>query len=123
MKVLKSMILTFTLTFVLAAFVAQTWSAPKGSFQRRNWTPQAMLYLKGNQGRRFVSEDRKEGDDVYDTLHLETRSEKTEKLSVDRAAAVLLDFLQQTRDAVDDNPEQEEEMFFREVPMWKRDIF
>ncbi|XP_077449824.1 spexin prohormone 1 isoform X2 [Stigmatopora argus] len=98
MKVLKSMILTFTLTFFLAAFVAQTWSAPKGSFQRRNWTPQAMLYLKGNQGRRFISEDGKEGD-VYDTLHLETRSQKTEKLSVDRAAAVLLDFLQQARDA------------------------
>lgn len=68
-------------------------SLSKGSFQRRNWTPQAMLYLKGTrtlalyfiwlcdgmsvlvcfwffpEGRRFISEDRKEGD-VYDRLHL-----------------------------------------------------
>uniref|UniRef100_A0AAY4AWA6 Spexin n=1 Tax=Denticeps clupeoides TaxID=299321 RepID=A0AAY4AWA6_9TELE len=79
---------------LVATFVSQTWSAPKGSFQRRNWTPHAMLYLKGTQGRRFISEDRKEGD-VYDTLHLEARSRNTEKLSVSQAAAVLLNFLQQ----------------------------
>ncbi|XP_044041899.1 spexin prohormone 1 isoform X3 [Siniperca chuatsi] len=94
---------TFTLTYVLtllllASFLSQSWGAPKGSFQRRNWTPQAMLYLKGTQGRRFISEDRKEGD-VYDTLHLETRSQNTEKLSVDQAATVLLNFLQQAREA------------------------
>uniref|UniRef100_A0A8C9X2M6 Spexin hormone n=1 Tax=Sander lucioperca TaxID=283035 RepID=A0A8C9X2M6_SANLU len=95
---------TITLTYVglltlllLASFISQSWSAPKGSFQRRNWTPQAMLYLKGTQGRRFISEDRKEGD-VYDTLHLETRSQNTEKLSVDQAATVLLNFLQQARE-------------------------
>uniref|UniRef100_A0A3B3CKU9 Spexin hormone n=1 Tax=Oryzias melastigma TaxID=30732 RepID=A0A3B3CKU9_ORYME len=69
----------------------------QGSFQRRNWTPQAMLYLKGTQGRRFISEDPTEAE-VFDTLHLETRSQNTEKLSVDRAAAVLLNFLQQARD-------------------------
>uniref|UniRef100_A0A3B3S390 Spexin hormone n=1 Tax=Paramormyrops kingsleyae TaxID=1676925 RepID=A0A3B3S390_9TELE len=66
-------------------------------FQRRNWTPQAMLYLKGTQGRRFISEDRNEGD-VYDTVHLETRSQKAEQLSVSRAAAVLLNFLQQAKE-------------------------
>ncbi|CAF96759.1 unnamed protein product, partial [Tetraodon nigroviridis] len=65
--------------------------------QRRNWTPQAMLYLKGTQGRRFISEDRKEGD-VYDTLHLETRSQNTEKLGVEQAASILLNFLQQARE-------------------------
>uniref|UniRef100_A0A3B4A9R0 Spexin hormone n=1 Tax=Periophthalmus magnuspinnatus TaxID=409849 RepID=A0A3B4A9R0_9GOBI len=53
---------------LLATYVSYCYSAPK-NFQRRNWTPQAMLYLKGTQGRRFVSEDHKEGD-VYDTLHL-----------------------------------------------------
>uniref|UniRef100_A0A3B3IIL7 Spexin hormone n=1 Tax=Oryzias latipes TaxID=8090 RepID=A0A3B3IIL7_ORYLA len=83
--------------FLLAAFFSVSWSAPKGSFQRRNWTPQAMLYLKGTQGRRFVSEDPTEAE-VFDALHLETRSQNTEKLSVDRAAAVLLNFLQQARD-------------------------
>ncbi|KAF5894004.1 Vesicle transport protein GOT1B, partial [Clarias magur] len=68
-----------------------------GRFQRRNWTPQAMLYLKGTQGRRFVSVDRNEGD-VFDTLHLETQNENTENLSVSKAATVLLNFLQQAKD-------------------------
>ncbi|KAM9705609.1 spexin prohormone 1 isoform 1-T1 [Menidia menidia] len=98
MKGFRIITLTHGLTLLLlAAFISQSWSAPKGSFQRRNWTPQAMLYLKGTQGRRFISEDRKEGD-VYDTLHLETRSQNTEKLSVDQAATVLLNFLQQARE-------------------------
>uniref|UniRef100_A0A3P8RRP0 Spexin hormone n=1 Tax=Amphiprion percula TaxID=161767 RepID=A0A3P8RRP0_AMPPE len=94
---LRTITLTYVLTLLLlATFISQSWSAPKGSYQRRNWTPQAMLYLKGT-GRRFISEDRKEGD-VYDTLNLETRSQNTEKLSVDQAATVLLNFLQQARE-------------------------
>ncbi|XP_029016381.1 spexin prohormone 1 isoform X1 [Betta splendens] len=114
---------TLTVTYVLAllivsSFISQSWSAPKGSFQRRNWTPQAMLYLKGTQGRRFVSEDRKEGD-VYDTLHLETRSQNTEKMSVDQAASVLLNFLQQARD----RDEAPDEVYFQELPVWKREYF
>lgn len=71
-----------------------------------------------SEGRRFISEDRKEGD-VYDTLHLgknhtrtcdgfvaeftltfppETRSQNTEKLGVEQAASILLNFLQQARE-------------------------
>uniref|UniRef100_A0A3P9CHN5 Spexin hormone n=1 Tax=Maylandia zebra TaxID=106582 RepID=A0A3P9CHN5_9CICH len=93
---LKTVTIAYVLTLLLlATFISQSRSTPKGSFQRRNWTPQAMLYLKGT-GRRFISEDRKEGD-VYDTLHL-TRSHNTEKLTVDQAAAVLLNFLQQARE-------------------------
>ncbi|XP_054608958.1 spexin prohormone 1 [Dunckerocampus dactyliophorus] len=118
MKGLKTITLTYV-TLLLAAFATQTWSAPKGSFQRRNWTPQAMLYLKGTQGRRFISEDRKEGD-VYDTLHLETRSQNTEKLSVDQAATILLNFLQQSRDGADENPDK---VYFQEMPVWKREYF
>ncbi|KAF7651483.1 hypothetical protein LDENG_00110350, partial [Lucifuga dentata] len=106
MKGLRTTTLTYVLTLLLlSTFVPQSWSAPKNSFQRRNWTPQAMLYLKGTQGRRFISEDRKEGD-VYDTLHLETRSQNTEKLSVNQAAAMLLDFLQQARDGGDETPDE-----------------
>uniref|UniRef100_A0A3P9P7Z2 Spexin hormone n=1 Tax=Poecilia reticulata TaxID=8081 RepID=A0A3P9P7Z2_POERE len=104
----------FTLTnlltlLLLASFISHSWSVPKGSFQRRNWTPQAMLYLKGTQGRRFISEDGKEGD-VYDTLHLvptvcprpEIRTrQNTEKLSVGQAATVLLKILQQAREGGD----------------------
>ncbi|KAF0029335.1 hypothetical protein F2P81_018440 [Scophthalmus maximus] len=71
------------------------------------------------EGRRFISEDRKEGD-VYDTLHLETRSQNTEKLSVDQAATVLFNFLQQARDGADENPG---EVYFQELPVWKRGFF
>ncbi|XP_049616612.1 spexin prohormone 1 isoform X2 [Syngnathus scovelli] len=117
MKGLKTVTLIYIFTLLLVAFVTQSQSAPKGSFQRRNWTPQAMLYLKGTQGRRFISEDRKEGD-VYDTLHLETRSQNTEKLSVDQAATILLNFLQQASDEPVENPE---EVYFQEIPVWKRE--
>ncbi|XP_029351586.1 spexin prohormone 1 [Echeneis naucrates] len=118
-KGLKIITLTYVLTLLLlATFIPQSCSAPKGSFQRRNWTPQAMLYLKGTQGRRFISEDRKEGD-VYDTLHLETRSQNAEKLSLDQAATVLLNFLQQARGA-DENPD---EVYIQELPVWKREYF
>nr|XP_046185046.1 spexin prohormone 1-like [Oncorhynchus gorbuscha] len=78
-----------------------------------------MLYLKGTQGRRFISEDRKEGD-VYDTLHLETRSQNTEKLSVNQAATVLLNFLQQAKEDGEENPEQ---LYFQDLPAWKREYF
>uniref|UniRef100_A0A3Q3W0H8 Spexin hormone n=1 Tax=Mola mola TaxID=94237 RepID=A0A3Q3W0H8_MOLML len=104
---------------LLVSFISLSWSAPKGSFQRRNWSPQAMLYLKGTQGRRFISEDRKKGD-VYDTLNLETRSQNTENLSVDQAATVLLNFLQQAREGVDESPD---EVYFQELPVWKREYF
>ncbi|XP_068611600.1 spexin prohormone 1 [Brachionichthys hirsutus] len=120
MKGSRTAPLTYALSLLfLASLISQSWSAPKGSFQRRNWTPQAMLYLKGTQGRRFISEDRKEGD-VYDTLHLETRSQNTEKLNLDQAATVLLNFLQQGRTGVDDNPD---EVYFQELPVWKREYF
>ncbi|KAM9771497.1 spexin prohormone 1 isoform 2-T2 [Syngnathus typhle] len=115
---LKTVTLIYILTLLLVAFVTQSQSAPKGSFQRRNWTPQAMMYLKGTR-RRFISEDRKEGD-VYDTLHLETRSQNTEKLSVDQAATILLNFLQQASDGAVENPE---EVYFQEMPVWKREYF
>uniref|UniRef100_A0AAQ4PBL3 Spexin hormone n=1 Tax=Gasterosteus aculeatus aculeatus TaxID=481459 RepID=A0AAQ4PBL3_GASAC len=115
---LRTITITYFLTLLLlGTFISQSWSAPKGSFQRRNWSPQAMLYLKGTQGRRFISENRKEGD-VYDTLHLETRSQNTEKLSMDQAAAVLLHFLQQAREGGESS-----EVYFQEVPVWKREYF
>uniref|UniRef100_A0A8C4S6Q4 Spexin hormone n=1 Tax=Erpetoichthys calabaricus TaxID=27687 RepID=A0A8C4S6Q4_ERPCA len=65
----------YSLTILLVAtFMSNSWSAPQGHFQRRNWTPQAMLYLKGAQGRRFISEDRKEGD-MYDRIQLDCRAQ------------------------------------------------
>uniref|UniRef100_A0A672IK85 Spexin hormone n=1 Tax=Salarias fasciatus TaxID=181472 RepID=A0A672IK85_SALFA len=87
LQVLRTVSLTSSLTlFLLVSLVTQSWSAPKASFQRRNWSPQAMLYLKGTHGRagRLITG--------------ETRSQNTEKLSVDQAATILLNFLQQARE-------------------------
>ncbi|KAA0720999.1 Spexin Spexin hormone [Triplophysa tibetana] len=97
MKGLKTLSAYALTLLLLCTFVSHSWSAPKGSFQRRNWTPQAMLYLKGTQGRRFVAEDRNEGD-LYDTIRLESRSQNTENLSISKAAAFLLNVLQQARE-------------------------
>ncbi|KAK5613087.1 hypothetical protein CRENBAI_001674 [Crenichthys baileyi] len=99
MKGLRGFTLTHLLTLLLlASFISHSWSVPKSSFQRRNWTPQAMLYLKGTQ----------------------TRSQNTEKLSVDQAATVLLKFLQQAREGGDEAPD---EVYFQELPVWKREYF
>ncbi|XP_006633257.1 spexin prohormone 1 [Lepisosteus oculatus] len=118
MKGLKTLTAYALAVLVLATFIAHSWSAPKG-FQRRNWTPQAMLYLKGAQGRRFVSEDRKEGD-VYDALHLETRSQDSSPLSLPEVAALLLSFIQQAKEEANENAEQ---MNFQDLPTWNREFF
>ncbi|KAK3545010.1 hypothetical protein QTP86_032814 [Hemibagrus guttatus] len=113
------MFAAYALVFLLlSSLVSQACSAPKGRFQRRNWTPQAMLYLKGTQGRRFVSVDRNEGD-VFDTLHLETQNENTENLSVSKAATVLLNFLQQAKDEGSSLPYF---LFYNNPVMKQRDV-
>ncbi|KFP68217.1 Spexin, partial [Cariama cristata] len=78
--------------FLAACFVSFSWSAPQAHFQRRNWTPQAMLYLKGAQGRRFIS-DESQRKDLYDRMQLETRSQNTNPLSLSEAAALFLSSL------------------------------
>ncbi|NWV35654.1 SPXN protein, partial [Grantiella picta] len=78
------------------SFIAFSWSVPQAHFQRRNWTPQAMLYLKGAQGRRFISESQRK--DVYDRGQLETRSQNTNPLSLSEAAALLLSSLQRAQE-------------------------
>ncbi|KAK1187782.1 SPXN protein, partial [Pygoscelis papua] len=55
--------------FLAASFISFSWSTPQAHFQRRNWTPQAMLYLKGAQGRRFIS-DESQRKDLYDRMQL-----------------------------------------------------
>ncbi|XP_049330991.1 spexin prohormone 1 isoform X2 [Astyanax mexicanus] len=96
MKGLKALTAYALALLLLATFVSYACSAPKAAFQRRNWTPQAMLYLKGTQ----------------------TRSQNTENLSVSKAATVLLNFLQQVKEEGDDNG-----LFFQDIPAWKRDYF
>ncbi|XP_073505589.1 spexin [Phyllobates terribilis] len=74
---------------------------PQSHFQRRNWTPQAMLYLKGAQGRRFIS-DESQRKDLYDRLQLETRSRNTSPITISEAAAMFLSSLQKAQEEADD---------------------
>ncbi|KAG7277626.1 LOW QUALITY PROTEIN: hypothetical protein CRUP_025311 [Coryphaenoides rupestris] len=93
MRGLQTLTLSYLLTvLLLATLVSQSWAAPKSSFQRRNWTPQAMLYLKGTQ----------------------SRSETPEKQSVNEAANMLLNFLQQVKNEANENAEQ---LYFQDLPM------
>ncbi|NWT82325.1 SPXN protein, partial [Lanius ludovicianus] len=84
------------------SFVTFSWSAPQAHFQRRNWTPQAMLYLKGAQGRRFIS-DENQRKDLYDGVQLETYSQNTNPLSLSEAAALFLHSLQKTQEVEEEN--------------------
>ncbi|NXO49615.1 SPXN protein, partial [Aramus guarauna] len=74
----------------------------KAYFQRRNWTPQAMLYLKGAQGRRFIS-DESQRKDLYDRMQLETRSQNTNPLSLSEAAALFLSSLWKAQEVGEEN--------------------
>ncbi|NXC15686.1 SPXN protein, partial [Corythaeola cristata] len=78
--------------FLAVSFISFSWSTPQAHFQRRNWTPQAMLYLKGAQGRRFIS-DESQRKDLYDRMQLETRSQNTNPLPLSEAAALFLSSL------------------------------
>ncbi|NXX30920.1 SPXN protein, partial [Nicator chloris] len=85
-----------------ASFVTFSWSAPQAHFQRRNWTPQAMLYLKGAQGRRFIT-DESQRKDLYDRGQLETRSQNTNPFSLSEAAALFLTSLQKAQEVEEEN--------------------
>ncbi|NXH19232.1 SPXN protein, partial [Bucco capensis] len=85
-----------------ASFLSFSWSVPQAHFQRRNWTPQAMLYLKGAQGRRFIS-DESQQKDVFDRIQLETRSQNTNPLSLSEAAALFLSSLRRAQEAEEEN--------------------
>ncbi|NXT70856.1 SPXN protein, partial [Chaetops frenatus] len=91
------------LTLLLAvSFITFSWSAPQSHFQRRNWTPQAMLYLKGAQGRRFIS-DESQRKDVYGRVQLETRRQNTNPLSLSEAAALFLSSFQKAQEVEEEN--------------------
>ncbi|KAM9388107.1 spexin [Phaethornis superciliosus] len=84
-----------------ASFLSCSWSAPQAHFQRRNWTPQAMLYLKGAQGRRFIS-DESHGKDLYDRMQFETRRQNINPLSLSEAAALFLSSLWKAQEEVEE---------------------
>ncbi|XP_066174611.1 spexin [Sylvia atricapilla] len=102
MKGLHKLTVSALALFLAASFVACSWSAPQAHFQRRNWTPQAMLYLKGAQGRRFIA-DESQRKDLYDRVQLETRSQNTNPLSLSEAAALFLTSLQKAQEEEEEN--------------------
>nr|XP_013223962.1 spexin [Columba livia] len=97
MKALRKLTAPAMALFLAASFLSFSWSTPQAHFQRRNWTPQAMLYLKGAQGRRFVS-DESQRKDLYDRMQLETRSQNTNPLSLSESAALFLSSLRKSRE-------------------------
>ncbi|XP_063164861.1 spexin [Candoia aspera] len=86
--------------YLLASFITFSWGAPQDHFQRRNWTPQAMLYLKGAQGRRFISEESQQKA-LYDRLLQETNSQNVSPLTLSEAALGFLSSLQKMQNEED----------------------
>ncbi|XP_048191000.1 spexin [Perognathus longimembris pacificus] len=72
---------------------------PKRLAERRNWTPQAMLYLKGAQGRRFIW-DHSQRKGVSEQPPPEKRSSKPQPL-LPETTALLLALLKKLQDATD----------------------
>ncbi|XP_008849825.1 spexin [Nannospalax galili] len=78
------------LVFLLALSILGNCSgAPQRLFERRNWTPQAMLYLKGAQGRRFIS-DHSRRKDLADRMPPERRNPSLQLMTLPEAAALVL---------------------------------
>ncbi|XP_005379118.1 PREDICTED: spexin [Chinchilla lanigera] len=77
---------------LMFSVLGDTRGAPQRPLERRNWTPQAMLYLKGAQGRRFLS-DQSRRKDLSDRLPPERRSPNPQLLPLPEAAALLLALL------------------------------
>ncbi|XP_028613373.1 spexin [Grammomys surdaster] len=75
--------------------------APQRLSEKRNWTPQAMLYLKGAQGRRFISDQslRKE---LADRPPPERRNPNLQLLTLPEAAALFLASLENSQKAADE---------------------
>ncbi|XP_008299703.1 spexin-like [Stegastes partitus] len=91
--------MSLLVTLLVMSLALQCWTAP----QRRNWTPQAILYLKGAQGHRSVLErtNRDEGD----TLHLVTHNQNSDGLGSSLNSLILLDLLQRAVEEGGDNPD------------------
>ncbi|XP_051808045.1 spexin prohormone 1-like [Acanthochromis polyacanthus] len=74
---------------LVVSLASQCWTAP----QRRNWTPQAILYLKGAQRHRSVLE--RTSRDEGDTSYLETPNRSSDGLGSPLTSLILLELLQQ----------------------------
>ncbi|XP_041852665.1 spexin prohormone 1-like [Melanotaenia boesemani] len=80
--------MSLKVTLIVVVLVSECWTAP----QRRNWTPQAILYLKGAQGHRSVLERGSRED--ADTLHLVNYNQISDGRGSSLASFLLLELLQ-----------------------------
>ncbi|XP_034368523.1 spexin [Arvicanthis niloticus] len=96
-------ILTVTaLALLLVLSVLENSSgAPQRLSEKRNWTPQAMLYLKGAQGRRFIS-DQSRRKELADRPPPERRNPDLQLLTLPEAAALFLASLEKPQKGADE---------------------
>ncbi|XP_072241249.1 spexin prohormone 1-like [Leuresthes tenuis] len=75
-------------TLLVVLLLSQCWAAP----QRRHWTPQAILYLKGAQGHRSALErgSREEGATLHSVNHKQISDGRGSSLD----SFILLELLQ-----------------------------
>nr|KAF6370701.1 spexin hormone [Myotis myotis] len=102
MKGLRSLAATTLALFLVFSLMGNSSSAPQRLLERRNWTPQAMLYLKGAQGRRFIS-DQSRKKELSERPPPERRSPNARLLTLPEAAALLLASLQKPQEAGEEN--------------------
>uniref|UniRef100_G3SMP4 Spexin hormone n=1 Tax=Loxodonta africana TaxID=9785 RepID=G3SMP4_LOXAF len=108
MQGLRNLVATTLALFLMFSLMGNSSSAPQRIFERRNWTPQAMLYLKGAQGRRFISDQsrRKDLSDRQPLVPPERRSPDPQPLTRPEAAALLLASFQKPQEAEEENFDQ-----------------
>ncbi|XP_035112002.1 spexin isoform X2 [Callithrix jacchus] len=105
MKGLTSLAATTLALFLVVFFLGNSSGTPQRQLERRNWTPQAMLYLKGAQGRRFIS-DQSRRKDLSDRPLPERRSPNPQLLTIPEAAAILLVSRQKSPEGEEKNFDQ-----------------
>ncbi|KAM9673887.1 spexin isoform 1-T1 [Trichechus inunguis] len=120
MKGLRSLAATTLALFLVLSSMGNSNSAPQRLLERRNWTPQAMLYLKGAQqmktpgclgtitlaeGRRFIY-DQGRRKDLSDRPPLERHSPESQPITLPEAAALLLASFQKPQEAEEENFDQ-----------------
>ncbi|XP_021514542.1 spexin isoform X4 [Meriones unguiculatus] len=105
MKGPRSLVVTALALLLVLSVLENCSSAPQRLFERRNWTPQAMLYLKGAQGRRFIS-DQGRRKELADRPPPERRNPHLQLLTVPEAAALFLASLQKLQKDEGENFDQ-----------------
>uniref|UniRef100_A0A8C9JNC3 Spexin hormone n=1 Tax=Panthera tigris altaica TaxID=74533 RepID=A0A8C9JNC3_PANTA len=92
---LRSLVATTLALFLVFSFIGNSSSAPQGLFERRNWTPQSMLYLKGARTFQILCSPYK---CVYTSISPERRSPNPQLLTLPETAALLLASLQRPQE-------------------------